>query len=361
MLARAGREAAAPAGPDRPGRRGSAQAAAAEAKIAAGAGRRAAAGQAGRPAGGRRATCARSLGGVRPDRRSCPRSRRTARALPVLGRYDVVVIGGGTAGPRPASPRPGRGPRRWSSSTSTAWAAWAPSGPSPATTGATASASPPPSPAATSLGHRAEDGVVAQRAARRPAPTSGSARSAAGPWSRTDSVRRRGRRHAAGPRRGAGQGGDRRHGQRRRRRGRRRRVHLHRRLGVRHAGHRPAAAQLGATYTNTDFTITDETDMVDVWHLFVYAKDKYPEAFDQGQLIDTRERRRIVGDFTITLLDQINERTYPDTIVRGLQQLRHARLHGRSLPDARAPGARRASTSTFPIAACCPRGWRASW
>ena len=73
--------------------------------------------------------------------------------------------------------------------------------------------------------------------------------------------------------------------------------------------------RLGATYTNTDFTIADETDMLDVWHLFVYAKSKYAEAFDQGQLIDTRERRRIVGEATITLLDQVLGRTYPDSVV----------------------------------------------
>ncbi|MBL7224084.1 MAG: FAD-dependent oxidoreductase [Candidatus Brocadiae bacterium] len=74
--------------------------------------------------------------------------------------------------------------------------------------------------------------------------------------------------------------------------------------------------RLGARYTNTDFTITDETDMVDVWHLLVYAKHKYPNAFDLGQLIDTRERRRIVGDFTLGLIDPILGRTYPDTIVK---------------------------------------------
>jgi len=73
--------------------------------------------------------------------------------------------------------------------------------------------------------------------------------------------------------------------------------------------------KLGATYTNTDFTIADETDMVDVWHLFVYAKDKYADAFDQGKLIDTRERRRIQGEFTMSLLDQVNNRAYPDTVV----------------------------------------------
>jgi len=72
---------------------------------------------------------------------------------------------------------------------------------------------------------------------------------------------------------------------------------------------------LGATYANTDFTVTDETDMVDIWQVFVYAKDKYPNAFDQGKLIDTRERRRIVGDLTMTLSDQVNLRTYPDTVV----------------------------------------------
>ncbi|MFI5378478.1 MAG: FAD-dependent oxidoreductase [Tepidisphaerales bacterium] len=71
---------------------------------------------------------------------------------------------------------------------------------------------------------------------------------------------------------------------------------------------------LGKQYTNTDFTIVDETDMMDVWHLMAYAKRKYTGAFDLGQLIDTRERRRIVGDFTMTLADAINRRTYPDTI-----------------------------------------------
>lgn len=74
--------------------------------------------------------------------------------------------------------------------------------------------------------------------------------------------------------------------------------------------------KLGGTYNNTDFTITDETDMVDVWQLLVYSKGKYPDAFDHGRLIDTRERRRIVGDLTITLQDQVNGRTYPDTVVR---------------------------------------------
>ena len=76
--------------------------------------------------------------------------------------------------------------------------------------------------------------------------------------------------------------------------------------------------RLGAAYTNSDFTLVDETDLLDVWHVFVYSKQKYPEAFDQGQLIDTRERRRILGDFYMTILDQAINRTYPDTISQAL-------------------------------------------
>ncbi|NMC20987.1 MAG: FAD-dependent oxidoreductase, partial [Thermogutta sp.] len=71
---------------------------------------------------------------------------------------------------------------------------------------------------------------------------------------------------------------------------------------------------LGASYTNTDFTITDDTDVLDIWHVFVYAKKKYRDAFDQARLVDSRERRRIVGEFTMTILDQMLERTYSDTI-----------------------------------------------
>jgi len=73
--------------------------------------------------------------------------------------------------------------------------------------------------------------------------------------------------------------------------------------------------RLGESYTNTDFTIVDETDMLDVWRTFVSAKYKEGSAFDLGRLIDTRERRRIAGDATISILDVVNERTHPDTIV----------------------------------------------
>lgn len=70
----------------------------------------------------------------------------------------------------------------------------------------------------------------------------------------------------------------------------------------------------GASYTNTDYTLTVDNDMLDMWRTFVVAKAKFDKAYDLGQIIDTRERRRIVGDFVISPLDVFNERTYPDTV-----------------------------------------------
>jgi ribulose 1,5-bisphosphate synthetase/thiazole synthase len=72
---------------------------------------------------------------------------------------------------------------------------------------------------------------------------------------------------------------------------------------------------LGAAYTNTDYTFADDTDVVDFWQLFVYAREKFKTAYDLGQLVDTRERRRIVGDITITPMDLILGRTWPDSVV----------------------------------------------
>jgi hypothetical protein len=73
--------------------------------------------------------------------------------------------------------------------------------------------------------------------------------------------------------------------------------------------------KLGAGYTNTDWTFIDDGDILDIWRSFVVAKKKYKDAYDLGQLLDTRERRRIIGDFTMSPMDISIGRTYPDTIV----------------------------------------------
>jgi len=71
----------------------------------------------------------------------------------------------------------------------------------------------------------------------------------------------------------------------------------------------------GASYTNTDYTITDSTDVIDTWRTYVAGRSKYKGAFDLAQIIDSRERRRIVGDYIISPLDIWNGRTFPDTVV----------------------------------------------
>lgn len=71
-----------------------------------------------------------------------------------------------------------------------------------------------------------------------------------------------------------------------------------------------------ASYTNTDYLLVDESDLLDVWRALVGARMTMDEsAFDAGPLIQTRERRRVVGEHTLSYLDQIAGRTYPDSIV----------------------------------------------
>jgi hypothetical protein len=66
-------------------------------------------------------------------------------------------------------------------------------------------------------------------------------------------------------------------------------------------------------YNNTDWTFTNDADMLDVWRTFIVAKDKFENQYDLGKLPQTRERRRMIGDYTVSVLDVYNKRTYPDT------------------------------------------------
>lgn len=71
---------------------------------------------------------------------------------------------------------------------------------------------------------------------------------------------------------------------------------------------------LAGGYLNTDYTYVDETDVFDITRAYVTGREKYKSAYDLGQLIDTRERRRIVGDVELTPMDAMLDRTWPDTI-----------------------------------------------
>lgn len=76
---------------------------------------------------------------------------------------------------------------------------------------------------------------------------------------------------------------------------------------------------LGDHHRNTAYAMTDDRDVLDFWHLLVtqrrdYASWEKSRHTDMAQLIDTRERRRIVGDYMLTTMDILLHRTFPDTI-----------------------------------------------
>ena len=69
--------------------------------------------------------------------------------------------------------------------------------------------------------------------------------------------------------------------------------------------------EIGASYINGNRAPVDAADPVDV----TAAMMKFPNrAFDRGQIIASRERRRIVGEYQLDWLDVLNRRTFPDSI-----------------------------------------------
>lgn len=88
-------------------------------------------------------------------------------------------------------------------------------------------------------------------------------------------------------------------------------------LNVQVAGH--PHRSLGDHHRNTAYAMTDDRDVLDFWHLLVtqrrdYASQKKPPHTDMAQLVDSRERRRIVGDYMLTTMDILLHRKFPDTI-----------------------------------------------
>lgn len=67
-------------------------------------------------------------------------------------------------------------------------------------------------------------------------------------------------------------------------------------------------------YRNTDYLFIEDADPVDVTRAFTTARRKFRQAFDLAQIPDTRERRQIVGDVTVTPPDVYAGRTWSDVI-----------------------------------------------
>ena len=76
---------------------------------------------------------------------------------------------------------------------------------------------------------------------------------------------------------------------------------------------------LGASYINTDIGFLDDTDAADLCFFALRSRcSMRASIWDQAQVINSRERRRLVGAFYMSPQDVLNERTYPDVVVQPL-------------------------------------------
>lgn len=73
-------------------------------------------------------------------------------------------------------------------------------------------------------------------------------------------------------------------------------------------------SSLNVSYANSDFTFICDSDVVDATRAFTMSHDKFRDAFDGTQLLDTRERRRIIGVIVLQPQDFFANRMYDDTI-----------------------------------------------
>jgi len=77
------------------------------------------------------------------------------------------------------------------------------------------------------------------------------------------------------------------------------------------------AKVLGRTYMNTDCGFVDDTDAEDLMNFTLRARQSMGAwAWDQSQVVNSRERRRMHGVAYVTPQDVIMNRTYPDVIAR---------------------------------------------
>ena len=86
-------------------------------------------------------------------------------------------------------------------------------------------------------------------------------------------------------------------------------------LSVQVAGY--PCRDLGQHHNNTAYTMVSDCDVFDRWHLLLSARKAgagWGTPYDMGQLIDTRDRRRIIGDYILATEDILTQRTFPDTI-----------------------------------------------
>lgn len=86
-------------------------------------------------------------------------------------------------------------------------------------------------------------------------------------------------------------------------------------IALQGAGQTPKT--LGSSYTNTDVGFLDDTDAADMFFFALRTRmNMKGRIWDQAQVINSRERRRLIGAFYMSPLDVANHRTYPDVVVQ---------------------------------------------
>jgi len=89
-------------------------------------------------------------------------------------------------------------------------------------------------------------------------------------------------------------------------------------FGLQSAGLSPF--RLGSGGVNSDFGYLNDADAKDVCLFLMRARAGMPDAWDLAKMPGSRERRRIVSDFRVTGPDAVGRRRYPDVIVQALSR-----------------------------------------
>jgi len=115
--------------------------------------------------------------------------------------------------------------------------------------------------------------------------------------------------------------------------------------------------RLGASYINSDFGFVNDCDAGDLWLFGVRGRARADlTAWDVSQLVESRERQRIVGDAFLTPLDILNKRTYPDTVVQARSNFDS---HGYTIADicyVCGPGTPKIHIANIPYRSLLPKG-----
>lgn len=77
-----------------------------------------------------------------------------------------------------------------------------------------------------------------------------------------------------------------------------------------------AVLRLGAGGHNNDYAFVDDSDASDLCFFGLRARSMTEGGWDLSQLVNSRERRRILGVYQVTVFDYLTGRTFPDTVTQ---------------------------------------------